>query len=205
VSHWNHASEHAKKPLDSKSLQDCLFSQDSQTGKETSPFQSGKIARHRTNLTDSSSAQVVWESTMSVLSSCLHEIESLQSRLEVVTRENAYMRSMHEISDFLNLYFKSFAILAMQKERLRIGEYHCLWESQGGLDSRNYITKDVEAKILEFHGMKLMYSYHTIQGSLFPHLLSCHCVNQDHLVFPTSSSIHRFVILPSAWQESRKV
>jgi hypothetical protein len=72
---------------------------------------------------------------MSVLSSCLYEIESLQSRLEVVTMENSYMRSMHEISDFLNLYLKPFATLATQKEGLRIIEYHCLWDRLGGLDS----------------------------------------------------------------------
>lgn len=123
------------------------------------PSALAKLHALERNLTDGSSAQVMWESTMSVLSSCLHQMESLQSKLEVATTQNTYMMSMHETCYLLKLYLKPFTALAMQKKRLRMGEYHKFWEAEGGLLTHNCVTEDVEAKILALYQMKLRYSY----------------------------------------------
>ena len=121
------------------------------------PSRIAKLNALERNLANGSSAQLVWDSTISILSSCLRQIKSLQLEVDETNVQNSEMRAVHETGDFIRLYLQPFSSLAMQKEGLRIGDYFEMWESLGGFYTRNDVTKDIEARILSVDNVKLRY------------------------------------------------
>src|SRR5438552_13485655 len=86
------------------------------------PWKLAQLNSLEQNVANGSSAQIVWESTISILSSSLRKIKSLKLELDETKTKNSEMRAMHEIGDLVHLYLQPFSALAMQKEGVRVGD-----------------------------------------------------------------------------------